>query len=287
MEFKKENLIKSPLNYTGGKFKLLPQILPLFPEKIDTFVDLFGGGFNVGINIKANKIIYNDICYPVSELLSEMKITPLEDQLKIINNYIEKYKLSKENKKGFLDLRSDYNNIKNTNIVPFMLYVLICYSFNNQIRFNSKGEFNLPFGYRNFNLNLKNKYKIFVKELQNKNICFTSVDFKKIDIKSITKVLTEYSFVYADPPYYNSIASYNEKSGWTDKDEKDLLKLLDKLNENNIKFALSNNFKYDNPLLKEWSAKYNINYLKHSYNNCNYHKKDKIGQDIEVLITNY
>ena len=30
-------LIQSPLNYTGGKFKLLPQILPLFPENIDIF----------------------------------------------------------------------------------------------------------------------------------------------------------------------------------------------------------------------------------------------------------
>ena len=38
--------IKSPLNYTGGKYKLLPQILPLFPNEIDTFIDLFGGGYN-------------------------------------------------------------------------------------------------------------------------------------------------------------------------------------------------------------------------------------------------
>ena len=58
MKFKKEELIKSPLNYVGGKYKLLPQILPLFPDNINTFVDLFGGGFNVGINVKANKIIY-------------------------------------------------------------------------------------------------------------------------------------------------------------------------------------------------------------------------------------
>ena len=52
--------IKSPLNYTGGKYQLLNQIAPLFPKRIDTFVDLFAGGCNVGINIKANKIIFND-----------------------------------------------------------------------------------------------------------------------------------------------------------------------------------------------------------------------------------
>ena len=36
-----DKLIKSPLNYEGGKFKLLPQILPLFPREIGKFIDLF------------------------------------------------------------------------------------------------------------------------------------------------------------------------------------------------------------------------------------------------------
>lgn len=54
-------MIQSPLNYTGGKFKLLPQILPHFPKDIDVFVDLFCGGCNVGINVKANSVIYNDL----------------------------------------------------------------------------------------------------------------------------------------------------------------------------------------------------------------------------------
>lgn len=70
----KKDFIKSPLNYIGGKYKLLSQILPLFPKKIDIFVDLFCGGLNVAINVKnktnlsfftenqinAKKIICND-----------------------------------------------------------------------------------------------------------------------------------------------------------------------------------------------------------------------------------
>ena len=47
--------VKSCLNYTGGKYKLLPQIIPLFPEDINMFVDLFCGGCNVGINVNAKK----------------------------------------------------------------------------------------------------------------------------------------------------------------------------------------------------------------------------------------
>ena len=48
--------IKSPLNYTGGKYKLLNSLFDIFPNNINTFVDLFAGGFNVGINVNANKI---------------------------------------------------------------------------------------------------------------------------------------------------------------------------------------------------------------------------------------
>tara|TARA_B100001059_G_C17530497_1_gene425270 strand:+ start:254 stop:481 length:228 start_codon:yes stop_codon:yes gene_type:complete len=53
-------MIKSPLNYIGGKTKLLNQILPLFPSEINTFIDLFAGGCNVGINVNAQKVIIND-----------------------------------------------------------------------------------------------------------------------------------------------------------------------------------------------------------------------------------
>lgn len=45
--------VKSPLNYTGGKHKLLPQITKLFPDDIKTFYDVFSGGANVGINATA------------------------------------------------------------------------------------------------------------------------------------------------------------------------------------------------------------------------------------------
>lgn len=66
-------MIQSPLNYTGGKFKLLAQIFPLFPTNIDTFVDLFCGGCNVGINVKAAKHIYNDINFYLPRIYHELK----------------------------------------------------------------------------------------------------------------------------------------------------------------------------------------------------------------------
>lgn len=87
------------------------------------------------------------------------------------------------------------------------------------------------------------------------------------------------------PPYYNSTATYNENNGWNETDENDLLTML---KQSNVRWALSNNLR-TNPQLKAWAEEnnYTIHYLNGGYGNCNYHKKDKETQDIEVLITNY
>lgn len=277
----KQEYIKSPLNYVGGKYKLLKEILPLFPDKISTFVDLFGGGFNVGINVDAEHIIYNDISKPVVELLDYIKGNNIEDLLQEIDTYIEEYDLSKENKEGFLALRENYNNSEKT---PIKFYTLLCYAFNNQIRFNKNNEYNMPFGKNrsSFNPTLRQKFIDFAETLHNKDCCFMDISFDKFDFEDFNSG----DFVYCDPPYFNSVAAYNEQGGWTEEHEKKLLELLDELNDKGIKFALSNNLKYDNQLLDEWKNKYRVHYLNSNYSNCNYQKKDK-SKDIEVLITNY
>ena len=273
--------IKSPLNYVGGKYKLLNQIIPIFPEEINTFVDLFGGGFNVGCNVKAEHVVYNDILKEVVSLLKYIQGNNTEDLLSEIEDYIKTYSLSKENKEGYLTLRSDYNSGIRT---PMKFYTLLCYAFNNQIRFNSKGEYNMPFGKNrsSFNPSLRKKFIAFADRIQELNCTFLNISFDEFNFST----LTEEDFIYVDPPYYNSVASYNENGGWTEENEKTLLEILDLINDNHIKFALSNNLKYENPLLDEWKDKYTIHYLNGNYSNCNYQKKDK-SKDMEVLITNY
>lgn len=278
-----DKYIKSPLNYVGGKYKLLSQIIPKFPQKIDTFVDLFGGGFNVGVNVNAEHIIYNDICIPVVEFLDYIKEHEITELLTEIDTYINQYNLTKENKEGFLNLRDDYNKGNKT---PIKFYVLLCYAFNYQIRFNSKGEYNMPFGKdrSSFNSTLRQKFIDFVDVVHNKDCSFTHNTFNEFDFS----VLDSNSFVYCDPPYFNSVAAYNESGGWTEQDEQNLLNLLDELNERGIRWALSNNLKYDNPFLNKWKDKYTVYYLNGDYSNCNYHKKDRDNCEAkEVLIVNY
>ena len=278
--------IKSPLNYTGGKFKLLPQLLELFPKDINTFVDLFGGGANVSVNVEANHIIYNDILWQVPEMLAEFRRCGATECLRRIDEYIEHYSLTKENKEGYLAIRKLYNSAEPMD--PVMLYTLICYSFNNQIRFNNNMEYNMPFGKdrSSFNSALREKFIAFVNRLQEIDIEFYSNDFRKVN----TLELGKNDFVYCDPPYLITVASYNENGGWGELVEKDLLSNLDKLHNAGVKFGLSNVLESkgkSNDILKEWANKYNIHYLNSNYSNCSYHKKDKESTDIEVLITNY
>ena len=286
MDYKKEDLIKSPLNYVGGKFKLLPQILPLFPNNINTFYDMFCGGCNVGVNIKANKIVCNDKEHVVINLMNDWKQINSNQALKLLEETMNKYKLSKTNEEGFKNIRNDYNRGDQS---WYMFYAMLTNAFNYQIRFNKNGEYNMPFG-RNrsyFNPTLKSRFVKFIDRLNNINIEFLNKDFRYLEPKE----LNDKDFVYFDPPYLVTCATYNEKDGWNQQNDIDLMDLCDKLNENNIKFAMSNvleNKGKINELLKEWSNKYNVYHLDKTYGNCNYHTKDKSKNSTdEVLITNY
>lgn len=298
--------IKSPLNYTGGKHRLLPQLMPLFPQKIGTFVDLFCGGGNVGVNINADKIIYNDSNDKLIGLLKTLGKYKPEKTISKIEELINRYNLSDSynngysfyecksgkglsdyNKMGYLRLRNDFNQLKRRDSnYYYYLFTLIIFAFNNQIRFNGKGQYNLPVGKRDFNSNIRRNLIDFVTSLNNQNAEYVSKSFVRFDMS----LLDENDFVYCDPPYLITTASYNEMGGWTDKDEEALLLFLDKLNENQIRFALSNVTKHkgkENRLLIEWAKKYTVHYLAFNYNNSSYHGKDTERETQEVLITNY
>lgn len=300
------NYTPSAINYTGSKYKLLNQIIPLFPENYNNFIDLFAGGSSVAINTNPkNKIFINDSIKPLIDLYRYLSITEYTSVIDDINLLISEYGLSKSsvygydyyqsdsskglasyNKNGYLKLRDDYNNGKfyGKPIENIVLYLLTVYGFNNQIRFNKKGEYNLPVGKRDFNEKMKEKLKHFMNKLQRKDIIFSSDDFRDVI------PLSNDTFLYADPPYSITSATYTENSGWSSKDDNDLFEYLDKCNENGIKFALSNVAQHKgkiNRSLLDWAQKYNIHYLNFNYNNSNYQSTAKSQITHEVLITNY
>ena len=285
------NLIKSPLNYIGGKYKLLNQILPLFPKEINTFIDLFAGGCNVGINVNANRVIFNDNLIYLIDLYIELQKNDINFILEHINNRINEFSLSKINENGYKKLREYYNKYKN----PLDLFVLIAFSFNHQIRFNNSHNFNNPFGKNRSSFNNQMKLNLirFVKRLKKIEAKFLNSDFSNFDFS----ILKKKDFLYCDPPYLITTGTYNDGkrgfNGWSEKEEIKLLNILDNLNKNGIRFAFSNVIEHkgkENILLKEWIGQnnHNIHYLNKNYANSNYQTKIRNKKStIEVLITNY
>lgn len=303
-----KEIIPSALNYTGGKYKLLPQILPFFPKDADKAVDLFCGGCNVGINLNCNKVWFNDSNKYLIGLLDTFRRLSKEEIFGWLYNTIEQYNLSlvskhgyeyygcesskglgAYNKDGYYRLRKDFNRKKDKDDAYYlMLYLLIVYSFNNQLRFNKKGEFNLPVGKRDFNIKMQEKLEGFLNRVKSGDYRFTNGDFREVKLDEFT----DKSFFYADPPYLITCATYTEQGGWTEKDEYDLLAYLEELDKRGIRFALSNvleNKGKKNDILADWIQKnkrFKAISLDYDYSNSNYHTQ-RDGVTKEVLVVNY
>jgi adenine-specific DNA-methyltransferase len=283
VERKSESQVEyeSPLNYIGSKAKMVSYIKQDMPTNFNSFVDACGGGFNVGINIKANRIIYNDINHFVSNLVASFKNNDTYQYILYLKRIIKKFGLEKENATSYNKARDYYNSFPLDKRDPRLLYAVILYGFNQQIRFNGDHDFNNPVGMRWFNDKVLEKMISFSRAIKEKNVVFESKDYHELFYESDKK-----AFIYLDPPYMLTNGSYNDGKrgfhGWNANTEKKLFDFADKLNEDGksfmISYVMEHNGKFNN-LLNSWLKKggYNLILLEPIVGN---NRK-------EILITNY
>lgn len=278
-------LLKSPMNYIGNKYKVMDQLLPLFPS-CRTMVDLFAGGLDVAINFDAEYVFCNDINKYLIGIYKTFQRLKYEEIIAQLEQRITEFSLSKSNEDGYTALRDYYNTSTRD---PIDLYLLINFGFNYQLRFNSKHEFNNPFGKNrsSFNDSLKSRLEPFIDRIS--GFVFSSDDFREFDYS----VLQSGDFVYCDPPYAISTGSYNDGkrgfNGWSRADDADLMEILDSLDARGVRFALSNIIEHKgitNVELLEWSNRYVVHDILCKYDNCNYQTTNKNFSTREVLITN-
>ena len=295
---------RSPLFYVGDKYKLYPKIRKYFPKTINRFIEPFTGGGSVFLNVNANEYLLNDIdtnVINIHRFLIEQSENPkafFDSVFEVIQEYnlshsyikdivpqelkdewIKTY-YAKFNKQGFDKLKNDYNSSNEKSILH--LYLLLIFGFNRMLRFNSKGEYNLPVGNVDFNKNTEVALNDYFRLTKQKNIQFHNLDFldffKQIDFQVD-------DFVYLDPPYLITFSEYNKL--WNEETERRLLDFLEWLDTQNVKFAVSNVSHYKgkvNQQFSEWSIQHNSFDIKSNY--ISYHDNSK-KEFKEVLITNY
>ncbi|HSH87600.1 MAG TPA: Dam family site-specific DNA-(adenine-N6)-methyltransferase [Methylophilus sp.] len=281
VEMKSEVQYESPLNYIGSKARMISTIKAHLPADYNSFIDAFGGGFNVGVNINASRIVYNDINNFVSELVASFKKNEIYSYILYIKKIIKKYNLEPANSESYLKLRDYYNSLPLEKRDPKLLYTVVLYGFNQQIRFNGKHDFNNPVGMRWFNDKVLEKMISFSRVIKEKHIIFESKDYSQLYYEA-----DKNTFTYLDPPYMLTTGSYNDGKrgfeGWSEVTEKKLFNFADKLNDEGKLFMISYVMEHKgriNNLLKTWikNRKYQLINL-----------DPIVGNDRkEILITNF
>ena len=253
-----EVVYECPLNYIGSKAKVVPQILKYLPNNFDTFIDVFGGGFNVGVNIGSDQVVYNDINHLVTDLIRSFREYDTYDYLLYIRRIINRFGLEKAKAEPYLEARSYYNSLPAGKRDPRLLFTIILYGFQQQIRFNSQHDFNNPVGMRWFNDKILEKMISFSRKIKEGDFVFCSENYKDILSQAPAS-----SFIYLDPPYALTTGAYNDGKrgfkGWDRELEAELFSNLNALNAKGIPFMLSYVIEHKgqiNQALLDWVNEY-------------------------------
>lgn len=254
---------ESPLNYIGSKARIIKEIKKYSNIHYTQFLDVFGGGFNVGINMGHVPVIYNDINWFVKDIIESFKKNDTYDYILFMRRIISKFGLEKANAESYKKARDYYNSFPVENRDPRLLFVIMLYGYQQQIRFNSSYEFNNPVGVRWFNDKVLEKMISFSRAIKEGNFSFYCCSYLDFEEK-----IDKNTFVYLDPPYMLTNGSYNDGkrgfNGWNKELESELFEFLNRLNERNIHFMLSyvieHKGKKNNDLIK-WVAENSYNVI--------------------------
>ena len=295
----KKRIVRSPLFYVGDKRKLMSQIMTYFPNHIDRLIEPFVGGGSVFMNVDADGFLLNDLNLSVI-LIHRMLCSysgRTDEFFREFFSLIQKYGLTSRflgipqergkssdckdvNREAYNRMKTDFNSGGKKDIM--LLYLLIIYGFNHMIRFNKKGDFNLPVGNLDFNENVYNALNDYFAQTETKQPQWHSQDYSAF--------LAEIEFrkddlVYLDPPYLISSSEYNKM--WNEECERNLIREMDRLDAMGVRFAVSNAITYrgeKNDIFGDWAKKYNIHPISSNYISYWDNSRKESG---EVLVTNY
>lgn len=246
-----DNIKVPPLKIQGIKTKLVPWIASNISwDGNGCYFEPFMGSGVVGFNLQPQKAIFSDINPHIIQFYKDIqnkKLTPA-----IVKEYLEqegeRLADSPNNKESYYYcVRNRFNQSPNSLDFLFLQRT----NFNGLMRFNSKGEYNVPFG-KNPNKLKKGLITKIVNQIDwvSSLICDKDWQFVNMSFDGAFEMATPDDFFYLEPPYIGLNDDYFE--AWSE-DKANLL--LDLVQKKNIQFALSmwkNNGKRDNEYLNKW-----------------------------------
>lgn len=223
------------LRWAGGKtrsIRFLEKHLPPHFSNGNRYYEPFLGAGSLFFHLGPSKATLSDNnkdlidCYKAVKKHPELVLSYLQHHL---SNTCEEY---------YYNMRKKYNNSK-ASIAKAALFIYLNKTcFNGIWRVNKKGEFNVPYGYREPPSLLSRNNLLDISKALSK----ATISHK--DYKQILRHAKEGDFVYFDPPYPplngTSYFTHYTKEGFDKKDHAELASVANMLNERGCYVMISN-----------------------------------------------
>ena len=218
------------IKYRGGKTREIDLLLPYFPKSYRTYYEPFLGGGAMFFYLSPKKAVVNDINEKLMHFYSDVRnnYPRLREELDVLQEIYEKnqedYKKLKakhpndrvpnNNEPLYYSLRDEYNHPTGKYLPGTLYYFINKTAYSGMIRFNSEGEYNVPFGrYVNFNTHL------ITEEHHN---LLTHTEIFNEDYEKVFEMATPNDFMFLDPPYdcvFNDYGNIDHADGFTEEDQ--------------------------------------------------------------------
>ena len=242
-----------PIKSQGIKTKLVGWIQSNVDDiEYDRWVEPFMGTGVVAFNIRPKKALLCDSNPHIIKFYNSLKSKEITSQ--IVKQYLiqEGKKLLKSDGEYYYEIRSRFN--ENGNSLDFLFLSRSC--FNGMMRFNRKGNFNVPFCKK------PNRFaQALVTKITNQVENISQIiengdfEFKNQDFKKTLKDVHSKNLVYLDPPYIGRNVDYFDS--WSEEEE---IILQNELVHTNSKFILStwlsNKYRINNYVFSVWKDCY-------------------------------
>lgn len=226
--------MKPLVKYRGGKSKEIPHLIKHIPQFNGRYIEPFFGGGALFFHLEPKKAIINDIN---SKLISfylgvkdhfeilKTELSEIEKLYMINRRKFEELKsktpeerVEDENELLYYQIRNMFNDLTEKKYSEALLYFFINKTaYSGMIRYNSKGEFNVPYGrYANLNTSLVTKAH---------NNLLDKTDIYNLDYSEIFRMADIDDFMFLDPPYdcvFSDYGNVEHKDGFNERNHIEL-----------------------------------------------------------------
>lgn len=230
----REKDMKPIIKYRGGKSKEIPYIESYIPRFKGRYIEPFFGGGALYFHLQPRLAIINDINVKLMDfyrgvrddydrLSAELKELSRQYELNRAEFVARKRKTPDQrvedaNEELYYRLRAQYNDLEPKQYSRAALYYYINKtSYSGMIRYNSRGEFNVPFGrYPHLGTDCLTKQH---------SLLLSRALLYNTDYSDIFAMARADDFMFLDPPYDCTFTDYGNseyKDGFTEQDHRRL-----------------------------------------------------------------